>query len=86
MGFSSLLLSATFAFGYRQRLTVFVARGIDVRDPFAGKFAVFVGVVLNVGVNVVVFAKAVVCRAEVGRADLFEGAGEDVHVFEVLDL
>ena len=56
------------------RLFVFVAQGIDMADAFTGKFAVFVGIVLDMGVNVMRDRiEAVGCGiGKFGGADLFE--------------
>ena len=58
-----------------------------MRDPFAGKFAALVGIVLDMGVNVVGDRIQPVGRVgKYGGAHLFEGACQDIHVFEVFDL
>ena len=55
------------------RLFVFIAQGIDVIDPFAGKFAFFVEIVFDMGVNVVCHRiEAIVRLAKIRRAELFE--------------
>ena len=70
------------------RLFVFVAQGIDMADAFTGKFAVFVGIVLDMGVNVMRDRiEAVGCGiGKFGGTDLFECTRKDIDVFEVLDL
>ena len=58
-----------------------------MRDPFAGKFAALVGIVLDMGVNVVGDRIQPVGRVgKYGGAHLFEGACQDIDVFEVFDL
>ena len=69
------------------RLFVFIAQGIDMADAVAGKFAVFVGIVLDMGVNVMRDRiETVVGFSKDGGAHLFECTRKDIDVFEVLDL